>query len=429
MVKEYDIALGALRGKMVTKFRTHYDNLQVVETASIEVIRGAYKYLSQKWHPDKHPNDKERATRIMKVINDAYSVLSDPERRREHDAWIRAQREQFDNAKASQSEKVKETPPPEHEEKQNANEGVYKPDESREFFGGKYHPWRRYFARTVDLFTSGIISLFLALVLIESFSQNLSASIYSAMENELIAGLMLCVVWIPIEAVFLATIATTPAKWVFGIKVRKADGTKLSFSDALSRSFLVWVQGMGFAIPIVLMVTNYLAYKRLTKSGVTLWDKSVGAIVEHKQWSFLRVVSVVFITFCSFMLIAVLDKQNDQTKYASTVAASANNTFGFYFENKCNHPLSLVLHYQGGDGIWYTQGGWNIHGGFSGYLQDEKGNNLRTSNAVWYYYAKTTDSSNWEWAGEHYFEYAGVNLPMIRLEDTDGDSNWSTTCP
>ncbi len=31
---------------MTRKLRTHYDNLQVAENASIEVIRGAYKYLS-----------------------------------------------------------------------------------------------------------------------------------------------------------------------------------------------------------------------------------------------------------------------------------------------------------------------------------------------------------------------------------------------
>ena len=74
------------------KIRTHYDNLQVVETASDEVIKGAYKYLSQKWHPDKHPNHREVAERKIKIINAAYEVLSDPQRRKEHDEWIAAQR-------------------------------------------------------------------------------------------------------------------------------------------------------------------------------------------------------------------------------------------------------------------------------------------------------------------------------------------------
>ena len=75
-------------------FRTHYQNLQVTENASPEVIRGAYRFLSQKWHPDKNPDNREEAERISKIINEAYAVLSDPERRREHDAWIAEQRAQ-----------------------------------------------------------------------------------------------------------------------------------------------------------------------------------------------------------------------------------------------------------------------------------------------------------------------------------------------
>ena len=68
---------------------THYDNLQVSRRASDEVIKGAYRFLSQKWHPDKQPpEEKERAERRMTLINTAYAVLSDPVQRREHDEWI-----------------------------------------------------------------------------------------------------------------------------------------------------------------------------------------------------------------------------------------------------------------------------------------------------------------------------------------------------
>ena len=74
------------------KLRTHYENLQVAETASLEAIRGAYKYLSQRWHPDKNPDQRAQAERIIKMLNDAYAVLSDPARRAEHDRWIAAQR-------------------------------------------------------------------------------------------------------------------------------------------------------------------------------------------------------------------------------------------------------------------------------------------------------------------------------------------------
>ncbi|MCC2636565.1 MAG: molecular chaperone DnaJ [Moraxellaceae bacterium] len=70
------------------KIRTHYENLQVVESASDEVIRGAYKYLSQKYHPDKNPDNREMAERVFKILNEAHDVLSNPEKRRLHDEWI-----------------------------------------------------------------------------------------------------------------------------------------------------------------------------------------------------------------------------------------------------------------------------------------------------------------------------------------------------
>lgn len=70
-------------------FKTHYDSLQVARTASDAVIRAAYKGLSQQHHPDKNPQNIDRAGQIIKTINEAYEVLSDPERRRLHDEWIK----------------------------------------------------------------------------------------------------------------------------------------------------------------------------------------------------------------------------------------------------------------------------------------------------------------------------------------------------
>lgn len=74
----------------MAKIHTHYDNLKVARLAPQEVIRAAYKALSQKYHPDKNPGD-EKAARIMAILNTAYGVLGEPARRREHDEWIAAE--------------------------------------------------------------------------------------------------------------------------------------------------------------------------------------------------------------------------------------------------------------------------------------------------------------------------------------------------
>ena len=72
------------------KIHTHYDNLKVSRTAPAEVIRAAYKALSQKHHPDRNAGNSE-AGRIMAIINVSYEILSNEKKRREHDLWIAQQ--------------------------------------------------------------------------------------------------------------------------------------------------------------------------------------------------------------------------------------------------------------------------------------------------------------------------------------------------
>jgi hypothetical protein len=66
--------------------RNHYDNLQVAKNAHSLVIEAAYRALVQKFHPDR--NSSVGATRVMRLVNAAYEVLSDPVKRRQHDEWI-----------------------------------------------------------------------------------------------------------------------------------------------------------------------------------------------------------------------------------------------------------------------------------------------------------------------------------------------------
>lgn len=75
----------------MAKFKTHYDSLNVSRNAPVSVIKAAYKALSQKYHPDKYAGGHDEALRIMKTINSAYAVLSDSNKRSEHDQWIEKQ--------------------------------------------------------------------------------------------------------------------------------------------------------------------------------------------------------------------------------------------------------------------------------------------------------------------------------------------------
>jgi hypothetical protein len=91
----------------MAKIHTHYDNLKVARGAPQEVIRAAYKALSQKYHPDKNPGD-EKAARIMAIVNTAYNTLSDPVRRKEHDEWIAAEEWEVEWLESSHTEDGRE---------------------------------------------------------------------------------------------------------------------------------------------------------------------------------------------------------------------------------------------------------------------------------------------------------------------------------
>jgi curved DNA-binding protein CbpA len=69
--------------------RTHYEWLEIAENASPEVVRGAFKYLVQRWHPDKNPDNPGLARLILREINEAFEVLSNPDARRKYDLWLK----------------------------------------------------------------------------------------------------------------------------------------------------------------------------------------------------------------------------------------------------------------------------------------------------------------------------------------------------
>lgn len=62
-----------------------YDTLGVKKGASEEEIKKAYRKLARKYHPDANPGDASAEERF-KEIQEAYSVLSDADKRRQYDA-------------------------------------------------------------------------------------------------------------------------------------------------------------------------------------------------------------------------------------------------------------------------------------------------------------------------------------------------------
>ncbi len=72
----------------------YYDLLEISPNASLEIIKVAYKAQSKKYHPDNQDSGNEE---MMKKLNEAYDILTDPLKKAEYDKKIKKSK----NAKIS----------------------------------------------------------------------------------------------------------------------------------------------------------------------------------------------------------------------------------------------------------------------------------------------------------------------------------------
>ena len=123
--------------------------------------------------------------------------------------------------------------------------------------------------------------------------------------SEQLFGLVAVFAWVFIESLLLSTTGTTPGKWIFKIRLIPPSGGKPNYSTALSRSFKVWWRGLGIGFPLASLITLIIAHGKLTKNGITTWDKDEGFSVAHERIGPLRVIVAVAF-FIGFLLLVVV---------------------------------------------------------------------------------------------------------------------------
>ena len=70
-----------------TQPRDFYEVLGVTKSASVDEIKSAYRKAAMQWHPDRNPDNKQEAEVRFRECTEAYSVLSDPQKRQIYDTY------------------------------------------------------------------------------------------------------------------------------------------------------------------------------------------------------------------------------------------------------------------------------------------------------------------------------------------------------
>mgnify|MGYP001642430338 FL=1 len=73
-------------GEIMADKRDYYEVLGLQKGASDADIKKAFRKMALKYHPDKNPGDK-KAEEKFKEINEAYGILSDPEKKDKYDRF------------------------------------------------------------------------------------------------------------------------------------------------------------------------------------------------------------------------------------------------------------------------------------------------------------------------------------------------------
>ncbi len=269
--------------------------------------------------------------------------------------------------RAEPSAPPKATPTRERTAPQKQPAAEKKVDQSDTFLGGTHHPWRRFFARLMDLWTLGVLVAFV-------LGRVTSADSVTVLDNPFVRAVLSVLASIWPEAFFISFFGATPGKWLFGISVRHGDGRNLTFVEAAQRAILVNLQGMGLGIPFLSTVTLYFGYRRLTTTGTTLWDDWSGSVVSQQKWTPLGWILVALGTIGWAFLVVILQNlatgMDRRPQISAAEAASASPS-----------PISSPLP--------TSQMGWQLTNGCR-----DAGINLRlfdrTNNLVWPPDATTT---------------------------------------
>lgn len=90
------------------------------------------------------------------------------------------------------------------------------------------------------------------------------------------------------NAIMLRWTATTPGKWLCGIRIVRKDGRRLSLSLALKRELEAAIAGCAIYVPVLSTIAMALNWSQFADKGATSWDEGLDLVVVQRPNSLLQ---------------------------------------------------------------------------------------------------------------------------------------------
>ena len=134
------------------------------------------------------------------------------------------------------------------------------------------YPWRRYFARALDLSLAGILWSALQYLVLHWYWPEFGLMGFA---DILVSAWGAWLFLLVLEPILLCTWGYTPGKRLLRLKVRLEDGSKLDLERAVIRTAWIFLRGFALGIPLLNLLCLGTCYDRCIKDQVMPWDQGL----------------------------------------------------------------------------------------------------------------------------------------------------------
>ena len=134
------------------------------------------------------------------------------------------------------------------------------------------YPWRRFFARALDLSLAGILWSALQYLVLHWYWPEFGLM---GLADTLVSAWGAWLFLLVLEPILLRTWGYTPGKRLLRLKVRREDGSKLDLEQAVIRTAWIFLRGFALNIPFLNLLCLGTCYDKCVKDQVMPWDQGL----------------------------------------------------------------------------------------------------------------------------------------------------------